>query len=203
MPLKLFDFFQSGETKRLRAIYPDARALYEGLEKEKADAIQYLSLRISGSVIRIGKQYRLPEEEVEELLGDCISMMIQHIRDGRYIFIGNDPASYAIEIAKNRVRSISRAYKKRQTETLDPAADWGEDAEAGTWADKEFIEHLLDQLDENCRMLIRLSYLDGWKDKEIMERNLAANPSLHALKMQRSRCMRKLTDLAHRVNSNF
>ena len=59
--------------------YPHALALFEGLEKEEDEAIRCLYARISGSVAKIGKGYGLLEEDIEELLGDCIATMLLKI----------------------------------------------------------------------------------------------------------------------------
>lgn len=199
MPIRLFDFLQSGKRLRLKRIYPDAEALFKGLEREEADAIRYLALRVSGTIVRIGRQFGLLEEDMEELLGDCITLSIGHIREGRYQFVGNDPATYVIEIAKNQARASYRYKKRRQTEGLEMAGDPGEAPVAGTWADGEQLEYLLARLDEHCRSLIKLTYLEGLRDKEIVEQKLAPQTTVEALKMQRARCMRKLSALAQRA----
>ena len=202
MPIKLFDFFPAWKIRRFKAAYPSHQTLFEGLKAEEGDAIQYLSLRVSGSVIALGKQYKLLREDTEELLCDCVMILLAHIREERYVFLGNDPATYVIEIAKKRVRTKHRAYLRRQTEDLESFSETGEAPEAGAWTDQEHLKFLLNQLDESCRLLVTLTHLDGLKDKEIIERQLTSYTSAEALKVQRGRCMKRLTAIARRFDKS-
>ena len=58
------------------------------------------------------------------------------------------------------------------------------------------LEKLLARLDPNCQNLIRLKYLEERRDKDVIEGNLTRYASVDALKNQRSKCMKKLVDIA-------
>lgn len=175
--------------------YPHAAALFEGLAKEEDEAIQYLYSRISGSVIKIGNGYGLLEEDIEELLGDCIATLLLKIRSGQYVFQGYDPATYAIEIAKNKVRH----FKKRNTVEWSEVKDIPEEEPGFTNKESvEVLERLLSHLGENCQKLIRLKYLEGVRDKDAIEQQLTQYTTVDALKTHRAQCMKKLVEIGQK-----
>lgn len=175
--------------------YPHALALFEGLEKEEDEAIRCLYARISGSIIKIGKGYGLLEEDIEELLGDSIATLLLKIRSGQYVFQGYDPATYAIEIAKNKVRH----FKKRNTVEWSEVMDIPEEEPSFTNKESvEVLERLLSHLGENCQKLIRLKYLEGVRDKDAIEQQLTQYTTVDALKTHRAQCMKKLVEIGQK-----
>jgi hypothetical protein len=60
----------------------------------------------------------------------------------------------------------------------------------------EQLSALFKQIDENCQKLIQIHYLDGLKDKEVIEKSLTQYTTRDALKNHRAKCMKKLTALA-------
>ncbi len=174
------------------AVYADAASLFDGLVREKSDAIRCVYARTSGTIARLGKNYGLEDADIEELIGDCIALLLVKIRSGQYVFQGYDPASFAVEIAKNKVRH----FKKRVTTDLSELEQVVEEPDYATQESVELLEKLLMQLPENCRNLIRLKYLDEIKDKDIIEQQLTQYRTVDALKNHRAQCMKKLVALA-------
>lgn len=176
----------------------NAKDLFEGLQKEEHHAIRVLYSRITGSVQRLGHQYNLSPEEVEELAGDCVTILLLKIRTGQYVFQGYDPTSFAIEIAKNKVRH----YTKKQTIPWEDHHAGTEEPEPGTREDIEALSLLLAQLPENCQKLIRLKYLEEIKDKDAIDQQLTQYNTVDALKNHRAQCMKKLAALAEQYIKN-
>lgn len=175
-----------------QSTYSDSRSLYEGLLKEEDNAIRTLYMRIRGGIHRLAMQHGLTQEDTEELAGDCVSVMMLKIRTGQYTFMGYDPATFVMEIAKNKVRG----YRKKDTVAWEDHFEELEMPEPGTQEDVVLLEQLLSQLSENCRKLIQMKYLEGMKDKEVIEAQSTQYTTVDALKNKRAQCMKKLIELA-------
>ena len=193
---RILDIFLNRNSNRSCKNYPDHTAFFTGLEHEEPEAIRCLSSKTSGAVFNIGKQYRLTDADIEELICDCITVCIQKIRSGGYVFQGYDPATYVVEIAKNKARNFNRAALKHRTEDMDsvPAMEYEDDF--ATVEETAKLEKLMDRLDASCRNLIRLKYLEELRDKDVIEKKLTQYTTVDALKNNRARCLKKLVELA-------
>ncbi|MBL7827280.1 MAG: hypothetical protein JNJ57_11655 [Saprospiraceae bacterium] len=80
---------------------------------------------------------------------------------------------------------------------LEAVGEPGEEPEFTSFAEVEFLEQLLFQLEPNCQKLIRLKYLEEMRDKEVIELQLTQYSTVDALKNHRSKCFKKLTELAN------
>lgn len=193
---RILDRFLDRKTNQACVDYPTHAALFEGLQREESGAIRCLSARVSGSIFKIGKKQRLTDDDVEELICDCITLCLQKIRSGKYVFQGYDPATYVVEIAKNKVHNFHRNAMKYQTEDLENASDPMDEPDFTGQSDTDTLDRLLAQLDENCQNLIRLKYLEECRDKDLIEQKRTQYTTVDALKNNRSRCMKKLVEAA-------
>ncbi|MEP7323768.1 MAG: hypothetical protein ABI761_17715 [Saprospiraceae bacterium] len=195
-PVNLFKFSTSSVQKKKVLDYGDSKGLFEGLKREESDAIRVLYSKISDSVFSLGNKYRLPPEDIEEMICDCITLIIQKIREGAYVFQGYDPATYVIEIAKNKVKSYSQKLLKHSSTLLDETTDIVDEPNITDYAATEVLTGLLKRLSENCQKLIQFKYLDERRDKEIIELKLTQYTTIDSLKSHRAQCMKKLSELA-------
>jgi DNA-directed RNA polymerase specialized sigma24 family protein len=194
------DFLLGKRTDRSCDRYADAFALFGGLEREEPAAIRCLYGRASGIIHQVGRDAGLTDEDIEELICDCITIGIQKIRSGKFVFQGYAPATYIVEIAKNRAQNFRRKQIRHHTEALDGTLEKAaEEEEFGALEAVELMEQLLSQLDSNCEKLIRLKYLEERKDKEVIAEALTQYSTVDALKNHRSRCLKKLTELAQAI----
>ena len=154
---------------------------------------------------KIGKGFNLTDEDIEELQCDCILLFKTKIQSGQYVFQGHNPASYAIEIAKKRVRFLARQAQKRSTQSLDTGFDQADEADdfPGSQAQMEILTALLQKMGDNCQRLIQLKYLEEIRDKEVIEKSLTQYTTVDALKNHRAKCMKKLVELAAETKSHF
>ncbi|MDX1911610.1 MAG: hypothetical protein SFV22_09015 [Saprospiraceae bacterium] len=192
---RILDLFLDRKSNRVCKAYADHQMLFTGLELEETMAIQCLSSKVSGSIFNIGKGYRLTDDDIEELICDCVTLCLQKIRAGSYVFQGFDPATFVIEIAKNKARNFRRSAVRHDTGDLDQVGERPVEDDFGSFADTELLEKLLAQLDPNCMNLIRLKYLEERRDKEVIEEKLTQYSTVDALKNHRSRCMKRLVEL--------
>lgn len=193
---RILDLFLDKKSNRICGNYPNNAALFAGLEREESDAIRCLSSRVSGSVFKQGKRHRLTDDDIEELICDCITLCLQKIRAGKYVFQGYDPATFVIEIAKNKAFNFSRNAMKYSTDDVEYVQEHAEEPDFTGLAETELLEKLLIQLDDNCQNLIRLKYLEECRDKDLIEQKRTQYTTVDALKNNRSRCMKKLVEAA-------
>jgi len=193
---RTLDFFLNRSSNKACLRYPDARALLAGLQREEGEAIRCLSSKISGSVYQIGKNFRLVDDDIEELHCDCIMIFMDKIRTGKYEYTGFEPATFVIEIAKRRVYHYSRKAGQSATDDLDPGLDRADEPAWDMLEQMELLQGLLAKLNDNCQKLIRIKYLEEQKDKTVIEQKLTQYSTVDALKNHRAQCMKKLIELA-------
>jgi RNA polymerase sigma factor (sigma-70 family) len=198
---KILDFFLNPSGIKACNAYPDGKSLFEGLAQEAPDAIRCLSSKIAGPIYKIGKQFQLSDEDIEEMMCDCITLFVEKIRAGKYEFQGNEPASYAIEIARYKVRSFHRNKIKDATSELTEVHEQigEEEVHFSSFEQTELLESLLQKVGDNCENLIRLRYLEGLKDKDVVAKKMTQYNSIDALKNKRAQCMKKLRALVNTV----
>ncbi|MEP7268489.1 MAG: sigma-70 family RNA polymerase sigma factor [Saprospiraceae bacterium] len=192
--MKFFNY--SFANKDNEVTYTDHQSLFNGLKNEDSAAIKYLFSKVSGSIYHLGKKYLLPDEDIEELKYDCLTLIIQKIRADKYIYQGFDPATYVIEIAKNKVRMYSEKNKRNTVKLLDDSMDIAEDTDITDSSPTDILNRLLNTLTDNCKKLISLKYLEERRDKEVIELKLTQYTTVDALKNQRAQCMKKLSEMA-------
>lgn len=192
---RILDIFLDRKANRSCEKYPDHGSLFGGLKQEEAAAIRCLSARVSGSIFSIGKGYSLTDDDIEELICDCITICLQKIREGQYVFQGHSPATFVIEIAKNRARNFRRSATRHHTSDLETIGEHPGEADFGSLAETELLEQLLFKLEKNCQNLIRLKYLEERRDKEVIEEKLTQYTTVDALKNHRSKCLKKLVEI--------
>ena len=192
---RILDIFLDRKTNQNCEKYPDPGSLFAGLGYEEAAAILCLSAKVSGSIFKIGKNNRLSDDNIEELICDCITICLQKIKTGKYTFQGHNPASYVIEIAKNRARNLRRSALRHETVDLESIGEQEDKPAFERLDETELLENLLSKLDTNCQKLIRLKYLEERRDKQVIEEKMTQYTTVDALKTHRSKCLKKLVDI--------
>lgn len=194
---RILDVFLNKSTNNACKRYASPAAFFEGLKQEAPDAIRCLYAKVAGSIFNIGKKNRLTNEDTEELICDCISLCLQKINTGKYVFQGNNPASFVIEIAKYKVQNFRRKAMKNNTVDLEGMPIQAEAPDYVSQEQTALLETLLAMLNENCQHLVRLKYLEQYRDKEVIEQKKTQYSTVDALKNNRARCMKKLIELAN------
>jgi DNA-directed RNA polymerase specialized sigma24 family protein len=193
---RILDIFLDRKANSICDKFLNQESLFNALNREEDEAIRCLYARISGSVFKIGKSQQLTDDDIEELICDCITLCIQKIRDGKYVFQGYDPATFVIEIAKNKARNFRRSVLRFETADIEQMVEPTEESEMTSRDETELLENLLAKLDLNCQKLIRLKYLEELHDKEVIVKKLTQYTTIDSLKNQRAKCMKKLSDIA-------
>ena len=198
MPSLLNSLLGRSSAQQEGRLYPTDEALFAGLKAEQTSAIQCLYSKMAPYVFKIARMTGLPDEETEELLGDAIALMVMKIRADEYVFQGYSPVTYAIEIAKNKLRHRVRKHKQQMLVSISDQEERiaDEDNEPTNWEALQQLEALLKKLSENCQALIRLKYLDEKRDKELIAEKRTQYSTVDALKTHRAQCMKKLMEIA-------
>ncbi len=172
--------------------------LFYGLQRLENSAILCVQTKALNSVRKWVTQYRLPAEQVDDILNQSTLIFLRKIEDGSYLFQNHAPSTYLIEIAK-RVALMATRTQKNATETLenqhhlaDPEIENdGKRSEA-----TELVRQLLGHLGEPCEQVVRLHHIDGYSDEEVVQQKMTRYSTPDSLKMKRSDCMKKLIQLA-------
>ncbi|MFN0214109.1 MAG: hypothetical protein ACKVT2_07620 [Saprospiraceae bacterium] len=192
---RILDIFLDRKTNRSCVRYTNYGLLFEGLRQEESEAIRCLSAKVSGSIFNIGKSHRLSDDDIEELICDCITICLQKIREEKYVFQGYSPATYVIEIAKNRARNFRRNALRHDTTDVEQIEYQADETDFESLAQTELLEKLLSKLEPNCQNLIRLKYLEERRDKDVIDSKLTQYTTVDALKNHRSKCFKKLVEI--------
>ena len=176
-----------------------ADLLYEALRQRSDKAIQFAQRKTMKTVASMSRFAGLSAMDSEEILNDAVIILLQKIETGSYQFQGYDPCTFLVEIAK---RLISNAKRKNQRvfediETHYELADNETERYLESKANETVLHNLLSQIGENCQKLISLKYLQEFKDEEILEQKMTQYSSINTLKVKRSECMKKLSELAN------
>ncbi|MFN4081755.1 MAG: RNA polymerase sigma factor [Saprospiraceae bacterium] len=163
-------------------------------------AIAHLQSRSLGVVRKTVQTFGIPESQAEEILNASTLIFLRKIECGAYQFQGYSPTGYLIEIAKRLCRE---ALRQRQTHIRSHAPDTLPDApdpdavrlERQNEA-AETLRILLQKMGPPCADVIRLHHIDGYSDEEVITQKLTPYATPDSLKMKRSNCMKKLSQMA-------
>jgi RNA polymerase sigma factor (sigma-70 family) len=178
--------------------YDTNERLFEGLRRLDNAAILCVQMKAINSVRKFVGQYRLPTEQVDDILNQSTLIFLRKIEDGTYQFQNHAPSTYLIEIAR-RVALMATRSQKSTLDTLDnqqylPDPDV---EKAGKQSeDKELVRQLLGHLGPPCEQIVRLHHIEGYSDDEVVKQQLTKYSTIDSLKMKRSDCMKKLIQLA-------
>jgi RNA polymerase sigma factor (sigma-70 family) len=193
-------FLNRFSTSNLHLKYPTNEQLFQGLARGENAAIVCLQDKSYGSIVKIIKNFNLPNEKIEDILNKSTVIFLQKISDRTYEYIGNAPSTYLIEIARNLAHAATRK-SKFVTESIEnhhyiaetETEDYSQHQE-----NTELVRQLLGQLGEPCSTVIRLQHIDGFSDEEVVNQGLTKYSTVDSLKMKRSDCMKKLIQLAQK-----
>lgn len=180
------------------------KILYEALQLQSDKAIQFVQRKTLKTVASMSKFAGLSEMDSEEILNDAVIILLQKVESGAYQFQGYDPCTYLIEVAKGLISNAKRK-NKRIFEDIDNQFDLADDNGTERYleikSNEATVRNLLSQMGENCQKLITLKYLEEYKDEEILSQKMTQYSSINTLKVKRSECMKKLSELAVKTQS--
>ncbi len=185
----------------------DKTGFYQSLKKHEPPAIRHLAQRVGAFLNGSPSSGFLTNEDKEELVNDAVFITLKKIGDGQFILNDADPATYAIAVAKNLVgnRLQKRRMDTSPIETLTnlPASDLDPEKYLQRKEREELLGRLLDQLEDTCRQLIRLRYYEEMSDDEAIAQKRTPYSNVDSLKVQRSKCLKKLAEMVRKQKDMF
>jgi len=179
--------------------------LLEALRKSDSKAIAYVLAQTAFPIKKQLRAYGLDDEKYRDFQHDGVIILIDKIKNNAYDGQVSSPGTFLIGICKNLILNHLRAKKEVKFEKLDTDIDWKDPDErfyASTKEMSEMLDMLLGKLGSPCKDLIRLKYLDGYRDEEIINLHLTHFSSADSLRNSRSQCMKKLIEIARPMIQN-
>lgn len=199
MRQKLNNLYRSLLARPDSGRYEQVGKLVAGLLKMETGAVEYVMEKAWPSVRYLTRKAQLPENLARDILHDALVILVKKIRDQVYNPDESAPATYLIAIARNLIANQLRHKRNTPTIALDDIPDISDDhtkAFLESRENRELLESLLQKLGEPCARLIRLKYIDGYRDEEIIAQNMTHYNTSMALRTKRSKCFQKLIELA-------
>lgn len=162
-------------------------------------AIEFVLEKARGTVRQLLRKAGLPDTLMQDLLHDGAVILIRKIQDNTYDVAESAPATYLVGICRLLIANAVRLKKQPPSQPLENNAEIGDESVARYFEhkeQKEVLEHLLARLGAPCNQLLRLTYLDGYRDEEILQLKLTTYTSADSLRSTRSQCFKKLKALA-------
>ena len=152
--------------------------------------LKELDQKLRKSFLRQG----LKLEDIEEILLDSITILIQNIRKGEFEDRGIPVIAYLIKVAK--IRSY-QYLRKNKLEVMPLTSEIlthcnGEVKELEDW---DRVKAAINQLPSNQKYLIELTYFKNISDNSILEKNLTPYSSIESIRTQRHKAIKKLCSL--------
>ncbi len=185
-------------------VFSNAEHLLEGLRRMETAAVEYVMQKAEPSVRNLIRQSGLPESLIRDVLHDALVVLIKKIREDIFDPKESAPTTYLIGIAKNLISNHLRQNRNVPTLSLE---EWAEIPDDHTHVflegreRRDLLESLLASLGDPCAQLIRLKYLDGFRDEEILAQNMTPYNTPLSLRSKRSKCFQKLMALAAATKS--
>jgi DNA-directed RNA polymerase specialized sigma24 family protein len=184
--------------------FRDYERFFEALKASEHRALVHLQTKALPTVLKITVGHGLPAEQAEEILNDATLIFLRKIQTEAYQFVGHNPTTYCIEIAKRLALSATRS-RRQHLENLENLTEASDPNAAELMAQREsadIVRHLLDSMGSPCKEVIRLHHIEGYTDDEVIRQGWTSYSSVASLKMKRSDCMKKLIELAQQWKKN-
>jgi RNA polymerase sigma factor (sigma-70 family) len=186
--------------------YKNPEKLIAGLKSADFRAIAWVLEQTDYPVKQFLRLYGLDADMHRDFQHDGVIILIEKIKSNEYDANVSSPATYLVGICKYLILNRLRAKKELQYSALDTDFEWSDPDEilyASAKEMSELLDDLLEKLGAPCNELIRLKYLEGYKDEEVLKNKMTHYTSGESLRNTRSQCMKKLTDMARRMNANL
>ncbi len=190
-------FFRTG-----KSIFADEDFFLNEVRRGDSKAIIFLQNNASGFTRTLLEQKKLPEHLKSEVLNDASIIVLKKIREPGFTLLSAKLSTYFIEIVKNVVLNKTRGRQFAGNDSLDDQHHLSDQSVEEYYARKENIElinRLLNDIALPCSAIIRLKYLDGYADEEVVQQQLVPYSTVESLRVKRSDCMKKLKDMAKKM----
>ncbi|MFN0214056.1 MAG: RNA polymerase sigma factor [Saprospiraceae bacterium] len=197
----------TGNPETSAAMMDEKAVFYQKLKDLESNAIRQLARRVGDFLPGLSASVYLSMEDREELVSDAVFITLQKIGNGQFELKDADPATYAIGVLKNLVGN--RLQKKRiETAPLEnlmdlSASELDPEKYLQRKEREELMDSLLNKMEDLCRQLILLRYYEEISDDEAIAQKRTPYLNVDSLKVQRSKCLKKLAGLVRKHRELF
>jgi len=183
-------------------LFSDEAIFLNAVRKGESKAILYLQDKSAGFMQKLLDQNHLPRHLSGEVLNDACIILLKKIRAPEFELQSAKLSTYFLEIVKYVVLNKTRGRQYTRNADIDDQQHLQDHTVQEYFERKEHIE-LIDRLFQNigppCSDIIRLKYLDGYADEEVVAQQLSAYSTVESLRVKRSDCMKKLKDMVKKA----
>lgn len=176
------------------------KVLSAALSVADHEAIGYILEKSKYGIQQLLRKYGIDPAKYRDFQHDALIIFIDKIQNNQYDEQLSAPTTYLISICKYLILNYLRSKKEIVLEPLDQEGVLSQ-AENDHYTERkemlEILDDILEQLGPPCSDLIRLKYLEGYRDEEIIRQKLTHFSSADSLRNSRSQCMKKLLVLAN------
>ncbi len=177
----------------------EEKKLYEGLKLGHSDSVLELRKVLMDTSRKLLPSLKISREEMEELIHDAILLFLEKIKGGLYHYNGTDPKIYGILILRNLIKNQIRktTYQRciLNQEHLYEHEDAGDIARS--FEIKNEIQFYLQNLNKPASEILRLHYLEGYSDEEVVLYKMSTFTTVNSLKSKRCQVLKKLRILRY------
>lgn len=160
-----------------------------------SDLLTEATMRSKGTLISMG----LDKRDMEEAVLDSMVIFINKIKRGQIVDEGVDIMHYLVKTIKFR----AYFYLRKKNMDLLEISQIPESTilqESNAFENWDNVLESMQKLPPQRRHLLELTFLEGFSDKEILEKNLSAYSTIASLKTQRYKAIRQLAEIVHGNN---
>lgn len=171
--------------------------LMKSLRQGDSKAILFIQNKATGFVVKTLAQFRLPAHLLHEVLNEASIIFIKKLREPDFSLHSAQPLTYFIEIVKKVVSNETRKRQVGQHDPIENQYSLSDDSVEAYHARKDHVEllnRLLSGAGAPCEQVIRLKYIDGYSDEEVVQEKRTAYSTVESLRQKRSDCMKKLKE---------
>ncbi len=174
------------------------RGIIDGDSRTISRLLKQLTYSVGNSLKNSG----LNDEDIEEAVMDAMVIFIKKVKTGEFEDRGIPVISYLAKVARYR----GQYYYRKKAGNLEYPSD-----ELDKWKEEErvdpenwdYVKRGLEELPASQRRLLELTYIEGYRDKEIIDTGLSAYSTISSLKSQRYKALRNLNRIVQKFTKGI
>jgi RNA polymerase sigma factor (sigma-70 family) len=178
--------------------FNNAEKLAAALAESDPKAVAFLLEKTTNPIKTLMRSMGQNVDNYRDFQHDGVLILIDKIKNGSYNSTNAAPSTFLVGICKYLILNQLRSKKQHYFQNLAEDFELSDPEEAFYQSSKimsEMLDDFLEKLGAPCSDLIRLKYLDGFRDEEIIAQKMTHYVSGDSLRNSRSQCMKKLVEI--------
>ncbi len=185
-----------------KPVFSNEDYLLQAIKNGDAKALIYQQDKVKGAARKMLEQRRLPQHILGEILNDASIILLKKTREPDFRLKTAKINTYFLEIIKYLILNKTRERNYSGSSSLDEIqhlADTAVQELIDRKENLELIDGLLNTIGAPCSDIIRLKYLEGYSDEEVVSQKITAYLTVDSLRVKRSGCLKRLREMVHSV----